>query len=188
MVLSLLGCHRPILSCRSEYLCPPYLASEQVNTPDPIRCCFFGQQIVVSWNLPKRYKGTPLTLVLHIRDGNRTIQTISTPIEDLRGKWIYRLVNQDYWDRGGILAFQAQLCQEGEVIGQWDHYLWVKIIEIHAMCDFLPFVTETETGPETEPSSGLVLDSELGAVSGPVSVSVTNGKKSRTWREIPENS
>jgi hypothetical protein len=38
---------------------------------------------------------------------------------------------------------------------------------------FSPFVTETET----EPSSGLVLDSALGSVSGPVSVSVTNGKK-----------
>jgi hypothetical protein len=129
MVLSA-GCHRPHLSCRSEYLYPRYLASEQVNTPDLARRCFYGQQIIVSWNLPKHCQGYPLTLRLHIRYGDREIETVSTRVAKRRGWWIYRLVNQDYWCRGGILSFQAELLQGEEVVEEWTHYLWAEIIEI----------------------------------------------------------
>ena len=124
------GCHRSYLSCRSEYLYPPYLASFQVNTPDPKQACFCGQQIIVSWSLPKHYRNLPLNLRLNIRYGNREIETVSIPIATLSGWSIHRLINEDYWCKGGILSFQAEILQEGEIITQWAHYLWAKIIEI----------------------------------------------------------
>jgi hypothetical protein len=39
------------LTCRSEYLYPKSLASYQINTPDPNRACYYGQQIIVKWHL-----------------------------------------------------------------------------------------------------------------------------------------
>lgn len=124
------SCMSPALTCRSEYLYPPYLASVQANTPDPFSCSFYGQQIVVHWNLSKQSLAKPLNLLLHIRYGNRELETISTLIKRRRGWWIYRLMDQDYLCKEGILAFQAQLVHGEEVLEQWTHYLWADIIEV----------------------------------------------------------
>jgi len=126
----LTGCYRPGLSCRSEYLDPNYLASEQVNTPDPCRVCYYGQQIVVFWNLPRDCLSRPVELLLHVRYGTREVETIKHTITRAYGSWIYRLINQDYWCREGIVSYQAQLCQEGRLIDEWDHHLWAELIEI----------------------------------------------------------
>lgn len=122
-------CRSPSLTCRSEYLYPLYLASTQVNTPDPACGCFLGQQIIVRWNLPRHY--LPSELLLTVRFGDHQIKTFSHPIPKRKGYWIYRLINQDYTCRGGIISFQAQLIQDGQVLDHWDHYLWADIIEIN---------------------------------------------------------
>lgn len=133
MVLLLTGCsHRaPLLRCRSDYLDPNYLASEWAETPDPLRFCFYGQQIVVFWNLPHSCLGAPVELQVQIRDGAREIETLLIPINQSKGSWVYRLVNDAYWQRGGILSFKAELIQNGELLGEWKHSLWSDIIEIN---------------------------------------------------------
>lgn len=130
VVLLLTGCHRPHIACRSEYLHPSYLASSRVNTPDAARACFYGQQIIVSWNLPQGCAQEDITLALHIRFGNREIETVIIPIAAHKGWWIYRLVNEEYWSRCGILAFRAELLRSGELIDSWTHYLWAEIIDL----------------------------------------------------------
>ena len=129
MALVLTACHRPTLTCRSEYLDPSYLASERVNTPDPCRRCFYGQQIIVSWNLPHGIQ-TPVELLLHVRYGTREVETLHHTITHSGGYWIYRLINQDYWCREGIIAYKAQLCQEGRELDEWTHHLWAELIPI----------------------------------------------------------
>lgn len=130
IALLLGGCQRRYVECRSEYLYPEYLASKRADTPDPCRECFYGQQIIVHWNLPRCCLDAPVTLRLHVRYGNREIETLTMLVEKRKGWKIHRLLNQDYWCRGGILAFQAQLLQGGEVLDDWTHYLWADIIEI----------------------------------------------------------
>lgn len=126
----LAGCHRTPLVCRSEYLYPTYLASKQVKTPDLYYGCFYGQQIVIYWNLPRSAFYKPVELILHVRYGNRELDTLTIPLKSSRGYWVYRLVNEEYWCRDGILAFQAQLCRDGELLEQWSHHLWSEIIDI----------------------------------------------------------
>jgi len=122
------GCHRAPLHCRSEYLYPDYLASEHVLTPDPCRNCFYGQQVVVNWSLPGHC--VPLELVLHVRYGTREQATFTWPITRARGYRIYRIINDEYWCREGIVSFKAELYQDGVILTDWSHHLWVDIIEI----------------------------------------------------------
>jgi hypothetical protein len=130
MALVLAACHRSPITCRSEYLYPPYLASVQVNTPDPMTGCFLGQQVIVKWDLPRRFQGEELTLLFHIRFGNREQETLSVPINSHAGWWVYRLMNADYECKGGILSFQAQIIYQDAVVAEWNHYLWAEIIHV----------------------------------------------------------
>ena len=130
MVL-LTGCHCPYLQCRTEYLFPLYLSSEQINTPDSQRECFYGQQIIVKWDLPDHCLARPVILQLHIRYGTRELKTFTRPVTTNKGYTFYRLLNQDYWCQGGILSYQAELIQEGLVLDKWTHSLWVEIIQIN---------------------------------------------------------
>jgi hypothetical protein len=129
MALLCTACHRTV-TCRSEYLYPLYLASQQVNTPDPKRECFRGQQIITSWSLPKKYWHKPVELHLNVRYGNRELATFTHGIDRPAGWWVYTLLNEDYLSKCGILSFQAQLVQNCQVIGEWNHFLWTPIIEL----------------------------------------------------------
>jgi len=130
MALFISACHRLPVTCRSEYLYPDYLASQQINTPDPARDCFLGQKIVVSWNIPKRWLQKPVTLLLHVRYGTREVETFSQILERPSGWWEYTLLNTEYTNKCGIVSFQAELVQQGRILSQWNHFLWVDILEI----------------------------------------------------------
>ncbi len=108
---------------------PAYLASEQINTPDPCRLCYQGQQLVVHWRLPDTAV-QPAELVLQVRYGNHECETITHPITKRRGYWIYRLVNADYWEREGIVTYRATLCRGGTAICTREHHLWTEILTI----------------------------------------------------------
>jgi hypothetical protein len=131
LLLLLAGCHRSWVTCRTEFLYPDYLASERVNTPDPNRYCFFGQQLIVHWRIPKSHFIRGVTLVLHLRYGDRSQNKIEIPLEKNTGWWVYRLLNQEYGSRGGILSFKAELIQDGDLLDRWTHFLWTDLIEIN---------------------------------------------------------
>lgn len=128
MVPLFCGCYRAPLVCRSEYLYPDYLASEHVLTPDPCRRCFYGQQIVVKWDVKRSC--LPLDLVLHVRYGTRDQATFTWPVAFSQGFRVYRLINDEYWCKEGIISYKAELYKDGVLITDWEHQLWVEIIEI----------------------------------------------------------
>lgn len=130
MACVLSACHRAPLICRSEYLYPEYLASEQINTPDPLRLCFYGQQVIIYWNVLRLKFDQPVELVLHVRYGDRSCESMKIDVDQPRGYWIYRLVNQEYWCKEGILAYHVELIQNGCVLAEWSHHLWAELIEI----------------------------------------------------------
>lgn len=138
MAVFFTSCHRSPLSCRSEYLYPTDLSSERINTPDPWRKCYYGQQIVVRWKLPwPPNQERPFQILLHLRNGNRTLETSSHVIQTTHGFWVYRLINQDFWCRGGILSYQVELLYDGIVVDTWTHSLWTDLIEINSE-DYYP--------------------------------------------------
>lgn len=122
------GCHRAPLSCRSEYLYPEYLASFHVDTPDPCADCYYGQQVVVYWNLPRDC--CPDELKLSLRYGTRALDTVCWPIQSPKGHKIYRIINDTYWCNEGIIAYKAEMYRRGEVVAQWCHHLWADVIEL----------------------------------------------------------
>lgn len=123
------GCHHSSLSCRTEYLYPDHLASEKTLTPDPCRLCFYGQQVILHWNLP--HCCPPDELVLHVRYGTREQGTFRWSLHaNARGYRIYRLVNDDYWSKEGIVSYKAELFCGEELIDAWTHHLWTDVIEV----------------------------------------------------------
>ncbi|MEZ5315668.1 MAG: hypothetical protein R3E91_05640 [Chlamydiales bacterium] len=126
--LFLYGCYHCPLDCRSESLYPEYLASQHILTPDPYDHCFFGQQIVIRWNIKK--EDPPLRLLLHVRYGTREYTTFSYSLTKSSGYQIYRLINEAYWDHEGIISYKAEMYKEDRKIADWEHHLWTEIIEI----------------------------------------------------------
>ncbi len=132
LALLVVGCSTSKgLHLRSDFLTPNYLASERINTPDPERPCFYGQQIVVHWRLPRRCLSLNPTLLLSIRFGDHSLEVISFPLTTARGYWTYQLVDCHYFDKEGILSYKAQIVTStGEEIAEWRHHIWADIIDI----------------------------------------------------------
>lgn len=129
-VCLLCSCSRTLLSVRSESLRPSYLASEHINTPDPLRSCYFGQQILVFWKLPKECTLQNKYLVLKLRYQDRTLEEVVYPITKTQGCWIYRRVNENYWNHGEALAYQVELYDDDLLVERWNHHLWVDILNL----------------------------------------------------------
>lgn len=124
------GCTRVPLACRSEYLYPDYLASTQIDTPDPGRDCFYGQQILVKWRIPCWSSKDSFSLLVQLRYGDREVESLQIPIYKAGGYWMYKLVNEHYWCRGGIVSFKVTLLCNGCPLDIWKHSLWTDLIEL----------------------------------------------------------
>ncbi|MFN0065482.1 MAG: hypothetical protein ACKVOH_04515 [Chlamydiales bacterium] len=129
--LALLSCtsQRHLVNARSEYLYPDYPASVQISTP-PCYDCFVGQQVISYWRLPSRFSLENSKLLLSVRYGDHAIEHFERALTERSGYWIYRLLNDEYWCRDGILSYSAKVVHNGQVIDQWDHHLWQEVIVI----------------------------------------------------------
>ncbi len=132
LALLFVGCQRPLVQARSEPLAASYLASEKVDTPDPWRKCYVGQQIIIRWSLPRSQR--PLlddyTIVLTTRDAFGCEEKRCFKPPQLRGFWILDFVNDTYWEKGGIPTYKVELFLNEELIDMWKHHIWVERIVI----------------------------------------------------------
>lgn len=119
---------RAPLSARSEYLNSTYLASTQIRTPEPCYPCFVGEQVIVSWNLPRCKPLHDSELVFRVRLGDHEVEEVTVPVELHNGFWIYRILNKEYWGHKGILSYSARIVQDDEVLYRFDHKLWQDLI------------------------------------------------------------
>lgn len=129
-LIFLTSCSRHLLEVRSQYLYPGLLASQQVNTPDPCRDCFEGQEVIVRWKVPSHYFCDDLKLIATFRYGNRELGQMVVPLKRSWGFWTYRLQGSDYWNKCGLVAYKVDLCARDVVIYSWKHHVWSEIIEI----------------------------------------------------------
>ena len=122
------SCTKRCVKARLEAITPSYRASYRVGTPDPLKACFYGQQIVVSWKVAKTCKNLKLTL--SYITGGLKFERVDLTIDDYRGAISYRLVNQDFKCRKGILTYKVELYSEGCLIGCFKPRSWVEWVDI----------------------------------------------------------
>jgi hypothetical protein len=130
LVPLLTGCGGTYLSVQTDYLTEENLASYHVGTPDPLLYCgSVGQRMLVSWTIPKSCPG--MYIVIHLRYRDREEEVIQ--LNDLRprGSYIYYLMNDEYFEKGGIATFKVELFSGDTLIEEWRHQLWVDLIEIN---------------------------------------------------------
>ncbi len=129
-LLLLTGCSKYYLSLRQIPVDATYLASSQVNTPEP-RTPPHGQKIVLQWAVPPELLEQMPQIIFHVVYKNHTEKTFVYPIESRLGFEVYTLINQDYDATGGILTYAAEIMTpDHQVYREWKHQLWVNLITL----------------------------------------------------------
>ncbi len=126
----LFGCSRERLNVYTDYLSYKNLASYRVGTPDPLQNNPpTGQRLILSWNLTKNMlekENLHLELTVRFRNGEQISENIS--IFRRSGSYYYYLINDEFFEKKGILTYKVDLIGDGEVIDKWRHQLWTEMI------------------------------------------------------------
>lgn len=128
----LTGCSTNLLTVYTEYINPEDLASYHVRTPDPrLTCPQVGQHLIVSWSLPKNYLNyEDLHILITIRFRNREEEEKRISICKATGTYYYTILNEQFFEKGGILTYKCELIGSGEILAKWCHQIWVDLITI----------------------------------------------------------
>lgn len=128
--LLLQSCIAERLSVHTEYISIENLASFHVGTPDPeLLCPTVGQRLVVTWALPASYECyTSLYLDIRMRFGNGEEKTITLFLKKRQGTYVYSLLNDEYFEKDGILTYKADLIGDGDILDEWRHQIWAEKI------------------------------------------------------------
>lgn len=134
ILLSLLtGCASERITAHLDYVNRAYLASAHVDTPDPLRNNPpLGQRILITWNLAKKDFDATYSIKLTTRTCNREEKTICIKLAKNRGMYIYKLLNNCYFESGGIRAYKIELYHGSRLIDCWKHQLWAELITLNS--------------------------------------------------------
>ncbi len=116
---------------RQEVITKDSLASVQMHTPDPRHEENpLGQRLIVKWRFPKNAikDRKDVQGLLKIRYYNFEQQNIYFPITGSWGFYVYDLLNEEYFEKEGILTYKVEVICEEEVIEEWTHQLWAELI------------------------------------------------------------
>lgn len=199
-LLALSACRQSYLSVQQEWIDGRYLASTHVNTPDPRQANPpYGQRLLIHWWVPSDILDHSPNLVLEVIFKNFTQKKVVFPLRHRTGQKIFSLLNDEYHEKHGLLAWRAQIVTEdGSVFKEWKHQLWVKLIELNDKPIFTP---EPETpiypknfghedtdeeyyGRRTDPESEELISSSFEAES--MSSSVEDQSKQGSVIESPD--
>lgn len=121
-------CEAHLLEIRKQYLSSDYLASEQIDTPDPRRSDFCGEELLIRWKAPFKH-GRPLFLHLCLFFANWQREERWIPLSKCVGYFHYRLLGDDFCIYRDIVAYKAELYSEDELLEQIIHPLYADKIE-----------------------------------------------------------
>lgn len=126
------GCVKHHIRLQTDYLSRENLASYHVGTPDPLLYCPpIGQRLIMSWSVPYGWiHELDLKIQLRMIFRDHTEECVEITLARAYGLFTYCLVNDDYFEKGGILTYQATLIKGDEVIDEWRHQLWTELITI----------------------------------------------------------
>ncbi|HEY2811050.1 MAG TPA: hypothetical protein VGJ00_06665 [Rhabdochlamydiaceae bacterium] len=126
------GCGKYYLSVQQQWIDVNYLASAQINTPDPEKANPpAGQMLIIDWRVPQSLLKQKPQVLLDLIYWDYTTKTIAIPVKGTMNYTTYSLLNQEYEKKGGILTYKAQIVtDEGKVFKESKHQLWVNLINV----------------------------------------------------------
>ncbi len=118
------------LSILSEVVNQKILASVHVNAPDDHLHALnpHGQRLYVSWRLPKKYLDSELKGVLKVQFKVPKQVEVPFEIKKYSGTFIYQIINEDYFQKEGILSYKVELFSNGKEIDHFKHKMWAELI------------------------------------------------------------
>lgn len=130
LVFLVSSCAPERISVHTEYITVENLASFHVNTPDFRKTCpNLGQKLIINWSLPAEYLSyRNLSLFLKVRFRNNVEDEVVIEVKKSDGTYIYYLLNDDYFDSGGILTYKVDLNGNGCLLEEWRHQIWTDLI------------------------------------------------------------
>lgn len=129
-VLTLVSCNKNILRVQSDYISVENLASFHIGTPDPRMINpSVGQRLSLSWYFPQSYYYShEIKIRLKLHFGNHTLDELWISPEKAYGIYVLNLINQDFFEKKGILTYKAEVFSNDVVVEEWVHQLWVELI------------------------------------------------------------
>lgn len=125
--LFLVSCSGPSLNLRQEAVTPKSLASIKIGTPDYRKsCCDVGQALHIDWRLPKCASLDSSCLRLKVIYCNNTYDIFLIRLCEREGEMIYELAGDELKEKGGLLAYRAELLGPASIYSCWEHQLWVE--------------------------------------------------------------
>lgn len=121
------------LSILSEVVNQKILASVHVNSPDDHMHALnpHGQRLYVSWRLPKKYLTSELKGILKVQFKVPEQVEIPFEIKKSSGTFIYQIINDDYFQKEGILSYKVELFSNGQEIDYFEHKMWAELISFN---------------------------------------------------------
>ncbi len=132
LLLFLTACTSQKIYVHTDYLSHENLASYHVGTPDPmLNNPPVGQRLIISWAVPPRYlnfEDLHLEITLRLRNHKQLEKTVA--LNQRLGTYVISLLNEEYFETGGILTYRVNLIGDGQVLDQFLHQLWTEWITL----------------------------------------------------------
>lgn len=130
--ISFCGCSQRYITAHTSYLNRSQLASYHVETPDPrLNHPLYGQRLYINWKVPHAFLSYEnLRLEIVIRFGDRSVVHHTVYICKSSGIHLFELMEDNYFDRQGILTYKIDLIGGDVILEEWRHQLWVDLITV----------------------------------------------------------
>lgn len=126
------GCYVNGLYVQEEWVNRDFLASSQVETPDPRqKCPPKGQRLLVGWDLPRSlYRQHPkLSITVWLWDN--TLEKIECDLQRRRGSEAFFFPNEEPDLDRRILTYKVDIVSaDGTILKTWKHHFWTKLIKL----------------------------------------------------------
>ncbi len=130
-LLFLCACGREQLTVFTEYISFQTLPSYKINTPDPrLFCPDVGEKLHINWSLPKSAPYQCLYLEIELAFENGTFDHFTVPVETANGVYLFPLINEDYYEKGGVFSYRIRLYGDSCLIKEQRHILWKEPIDL----------------------------------------------------------
>ena len=128
----LTGCEKYYVTVKREYVDRDQLASTFVGSPDPRqKNPPTGQELTIEWRLPPEVMNEKLQLELSILYRDYSRATFTYPVDRRRGVVTYALLNEEYFERDGLLTYKAEILDsDGKILKEWKQILWTDLITL----------------------------------------------------------
>lgn len=124
------SCSKKILRLQMDYVSRENLASYHVGTPDrQLICPPVGQRMLISWYIPqKEFIPNETQIKVSLVYGNHTEEEFWITPKNFCSMYVHYLLNENYFEKCGILTYRAKMYQCGQLVKCWKHHLWTEII------------------------------------------------------------